>query len=146
MLAYYFLIITVRPYRSSSGWLIVLVEQAALLLFIALCVIVKADQLSAELGKSMTAERHARYFSEHGTEAIANLMVGSIVTAVAAAALVSMWQTGREVTEVWPPAMRPGPSACMPLRRRGRLARRDRAESWCGRQRGAGQTGGRAGG
>ena len=42
------LLIVVKPYRQTEAGLLAVVEQTALLLFIVLCVIVKAEQLAEQ--------------------------------------------------------------------------------------------------
>ena len=98
MLAYLLLLIVLRPYRTAESGLLAVVEQISLLVFIVLCLIVKAEQL-ASLADGMTDEIHKRYF--YDTELIANVMIGALGTAVTSAALVSIHQAAPIAMDAW---------------------------------------------
>ena len=61
-----------------------IVEQTSLLVFIVLCVIVKAEQLASEVDEHMTESMYRSFF--YDTEAIANVMSSVLIASVVIAA------------------------------------------------------------
>ena len=49
MVIYLLLLVVVKPYRSFEAWLLAIVEQSSLLIFMAVCFIVKAEQLAMQV-------------------------------------------------------------------------------------------------
>ena len=49
MIIYLLLLVVVKPYKSFEAWLLALVEQTALVVFMTVCFIVKAEQLSRQV-------------------------------------------------------------------------------------------------
>jgi len=104
MIAFQMLLIVLRPYRSFAAWLLAVVDQAALLMFMVLCLIVKAEQLAEQLpDDQMTDEIYLQFF--YDTELIANTMVGSLVVAVSAAALASIHEAAPVAMQFWREAL-----------------------------------------
>lgn len=100
MIAFQMLLVFVRPYRTAEAFLLALVEQACLLLFVVLCFIVKAEQLSREVPDIwMTDEVHKRYF--YDTESISSVMICTLSAAVTFAALVSLHQVAPVAMQAW---------------------------------------------
>ena len=102
VLAFELLLIFVKPYRSMEDNLLAIVEQGALLLFVVLCLIAKAESLAREAmsaapDRAINERRiHVQFF--HDTEAIADMMVCSLVAAVAFAAVFSMRMAGPDLS------------------------------------------------
>ena len=104
MLAYLLLLLVLRPYRTAESGLLAVVEQISLLVFIVLCLIVKAEQLASLVDDGMTDELHKRFF--YDTEAIANAMLGALGIAGTGAALVSIHQAAPVAMGAWYEAFR----------------------------------------
>ena len=79
--------------------LLELVNEIGLLVFMVLCLIVKAEQLAAQAGDLMTEELHRDFF--YDTEAIANVMSSVLIASVVIAACVSMRQAGPAAAQAW---------------------------------------------
>ena len=132
MLVYQLLLVIVRPYRFPEAGALAFVEQTSLVVFITLCFIVKADHLARQAAdEQMMQTLEKRFF--YDTELVTNVMVGSLVTAVTVAAIVTLRQTAPIAMHAWREALAFGVDAPVvdarseaKLRAARRAAARDR--------------------
>ena len=94
------LLMAVRPFRSFKAWLIAMVEQMSLLIFMVICLVVKTEQLATQMPELwMTEALHKQYFYE--TEFITSTMASVLVAALTFAALMGLHDAAPVVAMVW---------------------------------------------
>ena len=102
VLGFLMLQLRVKPYRAMDVALLAIVEEMSLMMFVVLCIIVKAEHIllqSPDEVAERTARLHTQFF--YDTEVIANTMVGSLVVSVSVAAAFGLRRAGPIVLRGW---------------------------------------------
>ena len=97
--AYTLLLLMVRPHKDLDAFVLALVGQMSLLVFVVLCIIAKAEQLSQQVATLFTPAVHRAFF--HNTESMADLMLGSLVAAFAVAVALGMRKVEVVISSSW---------------------------------------------
>ena len=99
VVAYTLLLVMVRPHRDHDAFVLALVGQMSLLVFIVLCIVAKAEQLSQQVGTPFTPAVRGAFF--HDTELMADLMLGSLVAAFAVAVALGVHRVEAAISASW---------------------------------------------
>ena len=96
---YTLLLVMVRPHRDLDAFVLALVGQMSLLVFVVLCIVAKAEQLSQQVGARFTPAVHRAFF--YNTELMADLMLGSLVAAFAVAVALGVYRVEAAISASW---------------------------------------------
>ena len=99
VLAYTLLLLVARPYEERDAFVMALVGQMSLIVFLVLCIIVKAEQLAQEVTTLYTPAVEKAFF--HNTALMADVMLGSLVVAIATAVVFGLNKVEVAVSASW---------------------------------------------
>ena len=88
VLAYMLVLVKSRPYTRKSVTTLAEVEQFSLCVVVALCVLIKVEQLASQLDRYLTAELRARFVFD--SDVVSDMMLAALLATAAVASFFSL--------------------------------------------------------
>ena len=88
VLAYMLVLVKSRPYTRKSVTTLAEVEQFSLCVVVALCVLIKVEQLASQLDRYLTAELRARFVFD--SDVVSDMMLAALLASAVMAAFFSL--------------------------------------------------------